>query len=815
MAVPNPNWPATATQCSFDVDPVGGVPNFFSTWDDITNRVVKHDQFLGRQYELGAVEAGTSNLTCRNDDEALSPGNAASLFNSGAKDLLPYRRIQRVECMPAPLTGNWINDSNQYVLYAPLSNADANFEDGTLGHWKQQGGSPPTLSNDSTHVFNGTKAMKVTYAATPTAFSGCALIVPVFAGVTVTWAARVYLTANLTVAQCNIGGVGLGGSTSAIGSFQVITQTWTPTLTGTDIIQVVFAGTGAGSAWVDAVMLETGAAAHVFTTSGPTLTPTMTGYIERYPNRWDNQGFYGWTDMVVVDALALIAKNTYKDVLTEDMMQDAPGFYYPLWEPAGALQAANVGPLPQNPLLPVASNFGATVFGQTGSGPGVDQITGATFTAPVGAADPGPYLTGTMMTAVGGNTQSATFELWFNEATVGTVFGFAAALSNFNTPASSALQVGTDGTNHVRVRETFDGGATYAWTITSPGTYTDGLWHHVVVTEAWAAGTTTATVYVDGVQVGTTTGTATSAFYPAGLMVGWCPYGVAASTAGAVARVAFYPTVLSAARILSHYRAGTDGFNGELTGARITRLLGWAGWVDPTAIDAGSSLMQAAAGLNGINARDALQQCSDTDQGIVFAAQNGQITFYGRDHYYLQTTALVIFGENADAGEIPYTPSIAFDTDPQYIANEVTVERPGGPNQYLEDAASKKTYSHSPLTYTTYTNNDADALGLTQSLLNRRKDAHQRLTAIAVNPSANPSAFATILTLKIGDRVTVNRRTVAGTYSGDYFIERIQKDVAPDSYVVSYQLSPVAPYQAWIIGDNAFGVVGATSVVVH
>lgn len=811
----NPNWPAGSWPVSFDADP--NDPTAVPTWDDLTNRIVKWDVFHGRQYELANVETGTMHATARNDDEALSPGNPTALFALGAKELVPYRQLQHVEFIPGA-GGNWINDTNAGLLATPMSAEDASFENGTLGHWIGNGTTQPVLTNDATHVFVGTKAMKVHYAAAPVAFSGAALpAIPVFAGVQVTWAARVYLTANLTVAQCNISGVGLGGSTSTLGSYQVITQTWTPTYTGSASLQVIFAGTGAGDAWIDAVMLEFGAAAHTFTSTGPTLTPVATMYIDQYLPRWTDAGFYGWCDLVAYDALALLSKNILPDVLTADILQDAPGFSYPLTDAAGVTGAANNGPVPQNPLTVVASVFGAVTFGTSATGPGLDSLPGAVFTAGLGGgAAPGAYLTCALLNSVGGNTQSASFELWFKTSTLGTQIGLGAALSNWNTPASSAMQIYLDSSGHVTANTTVNGGSTFLWTLASPGSYTDGAEHHVVVTEAWSGGTSTVTLYVDGVSVATTTGTTASAFYPAGVMVGWIPYSTgSAQPIGTMGRVAFYPTVLSAARVLSHFRASTDGFAGDLTGARVQRILTWVGWNGQTAIDAGSSVMQGAMGMATISARDMLQRCADTDLGMVFASPAGAITFYGRDHFYLQTQPVAVFGENLDAGEIPYMGDISFALDTQFIANQVTVDRNNGATQYLEDAASKRQSFPSPLTWTTYSNSDADALALCQHLLNTRKNPRLRTVNMSVEASKYAAtAFPTVLTVKIGDRVRVNRRPPAGLQTADFFVQRISRTITPDSYLVAYQLTPVDSYQAWILGDSTYGVLGASTIPV-
>jgi hypothetical protein len=103
----------------------------------------------------------------------------------------------------------------------------------------------------------------------------------------------------------------------------------------------------------------------------------------------------------------------------------------------------------------------------------------------------------------------------------------------------------------------FDSGSS-AVTLTSPLTYNDGAWHHVVGTYANAASGNNMFLYVDGAQVNVTahstnlgTSSATDSFFLA-----------ARSTAanvwdGSLDELAIYSTALSSARVAAHYAAAT------------------------------------------------------------------------------------------------------------------------------------------------------------------------------------------------------------------------------------------------------------------
>jgi hypothetical protein len=93
-----------------------------------------------------------------------------------------------------------------------------------------------------------------------------------------------------------------------------------------------------------------------------------------------------------------------------------------------------------------------------------------------------------------------------------------------------------------------------------------------------------------------------------------------------------------------------------------------------------------------------------------------------------------------------------------------------------------------------------------------------RISMFTLDPASNPKLFTAVLSLDIGDRVTVKRRTSAQvTISGDYYVEQInpQIDSEASTWTVGYQLSPVFVPQAWILGDATKSVLGSTTYPVY
>jgi hypothetical protein len=163
-------------------------------------------------------------------------------------------------------------------------------------------------------------------------------------------------------------------------------------------------------------------------------------------------------------------------------------------------------------------------------------------------------------------------------------------------------------------------------------------WHHYAVT----VGTNgTVSVYMDGTLVGQFAGK-----FPSGTpnwisfggdpklppvpIVGGTVKGVpqAASVAGLftgfLANAVIYDRVIDAQRIKSHYLSGATGYVGETAGPRISRLLTYAKWAGPQAIEDGVSRQQqlnylgggyASSGLSGAIGQYSTTGGGFTDQG--------------------------------------------------------------------------------------------------------------------------------------------------------------------------------------------------------
>lgn len=772
-----------------------------AAWVDVGWRVRRSEGVLqGRQYELGQQQPGQGTWTLRNDDEALNPSNPSSPYYPNVK---PYRPARTVTAYPQ--AGNILNDLNALWPDAPVSSEDATFEGGTIGHWFPAGAAAiPTLSNDGTHHKSGTKALKMLFAGTPGSFAGAYLAVPVIPGVSTTISVPVFMNAaGLTQAQLAVAGLGFGGVTTTVGSFRTITQTFVPT-TPVVTFAVIFTG-AAGAAWIDEVQVQFGPAT-AFTSTGPGFDVDWQGYIERFPESWEMRGFRGVTVAPLIDAFAFLPRTELKDVATQESLADDPTGFWPLDDPAGSLVAAQKAPHGTQPNLTVVSlgtpsSADTLTFG-TNASPTVDAGTCATWVNDGGVSTPALRATG--LTGMSSAT-GFSLELWFRSSNNTASFGLV-----YITDSRYVLNIDPIAFINLTYRPTPSSSATT--TLQSPiGPFTNtGIWHQLVLTESNNGTTTTCRLYLDGVQVDTSTFAATSCTNPTSLLIGSDYVGAFTPWYGDACRVQTYDSTLSAVRVAAHYTAAKTGFSGELSGARYARLLSYATGTLPASIDAGMTPMGPASGLAGQQLMQALTEVVTAEGGNHNMARNGTLVFSGRADRYLTHTAAFTFGEF----ELAYLDDITFDSAPTFILNDIAITGSSGIPQLAADQDSIDDYFDSTYPLSVNVLWDTEAKDIATWTLQQYKDPHARLGGISFDPTGDPALWPVALMIEQGDRVTVKRRTSAGlTMNSDYWVEAISRTRGPGVYTLTLQLSPVWTTNVWQLGDATYGVLGTSTIL--
>lgn len=789
----------------------------------------------GRQYELGFVQAGTCSLDVVDTPEYLNPANASSPFNTGSNSVLPYRCVQVGAYWNAATrdtTGNIFNSANKpaYATNANLNAYDPSFET-SLGALASVGA---TAALSTAQKFDGAQSAAVTFTAT----TDYAQITAPFLnpGSPVTFSSYVYVPAGTTLnlAMINAGG-GIGATIASAastvsGAWQRLVVTGAPS-TPAVVMRFTVTGTAAATVYLDAMQLEFGSAASAFTTSGPANRPIYTGYVERYPSKWDSAGFRGLRPLEAVDALSVLSRTVISQSYAATIAPDGPQVYIPYNDAAPPLVAQRpTGGQPMIGFTQLGSNSGAVNFGGDTFLDGSKAVSLVQQNAnPVTFGDNSQITwLGTRQGGLTMNPQSFTWECWV-KATSGVFFFGAGSMA----PGESTINSFTPAI-HVALRinagsmawEYKDGAGVLQANVGVPGpkVFPDGQWHYMCLTFVGNNGFIATTDSIVG-------GTATFASTPPAssfdnmFVTSDTNFGDPISNVS-VANVAIYAKPLSNAQKLSHYNRGS-GYLGELSGDRIARLLTQY-WGPSSTFDAnkGRVKMSADFAYNGRQLLSVLQDITDTEGGLLWAGTDGVVVAVDRDYrYILSTSSMYTFGENAAAGELPYA-DVEYDYDPTYVYSEADLTAASGALYKAVNSTSQAAYGQRILSKTMYMANDWDVGQSAQFYAQRYakppgapgSNTAPRISKFTIEPGFNPALFDAALRTGIGSRITVKRRTSAGVViSGDYYVEQVSHKINADTstWSVDYQLSPVFNPTAWKLGDATNGVLGTTSVCVY
>lgn len=815
-----------------------------TTWTQNTNTYTSPANAAFAQVAL--ILTGTpaaTNIFYVDDVSLWSTVSPTSPYNTGANSLLPYRSVQYGAWWNATTkntAGNFLNTSN----YVPGLNGvtyDPSFEGTTTGTVVLAG--TPVATTSATQHFDGAKSMQVIFNATADVLGLGLFTAP---NVQYTFSIYVFAPAShtITLKWLNYpGGVGTQiatQTTSGSGSWSRYTMTGTPTGPISVIEFTGLTGISPATFFFDAMQLELGASASTYTALGPKFSPIFTGYIERYPQTWDMAGFRGVKPLECVDAFSPLSRAVINQSYQQTIVADSPAVY----------AALNDSSLPQNVIRYTG---GQTMAGyqQVGTQSASANFGGDTFldgspTLSITQQNTQPvtFFDNTQLTYVGTRngglalTPGAfTWETWFKfnsgvmgtgagsmafgEDTIGEVVG---PLSFFGVSFGQGVIflrfVDTAGT--VQIFSRFPGNINL---------FPDQTWHYVSLSMP------TATTWEANLDGASSSGTLAGPVPPMvinNLYQFTTTYFGDQQAETVYANTAMYSSALSVAQRNKHFNRGS-GYFGELSGTRAARLLTQY-WSSNIVTATGKTQMSgdfyydpvttAGSPPSPISVLSALQDIAATEGGLLWTDARGLVHFDARDTRYLNSpTPVYVFGENTAGGELPYE-DVQYDYDPTYVYSEADLTANSGVTYTSVNATSQANYGQRILSQQMFMANDWDvqqaANFYTQRYATppggRGSSVPMRLHSMVLNPAANPNLWGPILSMDIGTRVTIKRRTAPGvTISGDYYVEQINHSVdgSGSSWTVELQLSPVFNPVAWILGDSTYGVLGTTTVATY
>lgn len=244
------------------------------------------------------------------------------------------------------------------------------------------------------------------------------------------------------------------------------------------------------------------------------------------------------------------------------------------------------------------------------------------------------------------------------------------------------------------------------------------------------------------------------------------------------------------------------------SGARVTAVLNRSEVNFPAGlrdISTGSSTLGTQLVADQENVLDYLQQIAASEQGFLFVAGDGKLTFLGRNDV-VSTTPAMTFSD--DGTNTKYqTFSVAYGSELLY--NRVVTTRNAGSTYTASDSTSIGKYLTKTLTLDDLlVSTDAQAQDIGTALLAKYKEPELRFSEVSTVIESTASAFTNVIGLEIGDTVSVKKSYLTGTPSSvtrTCVVQGLSHRIAPASHVVTVQLGSVDNRAFLRLDNTTFG----------
>lgn len=358
---------------------------------------------------------------------------------------------------------------------------------------------------------------------------------------------------------------------------------------------------------------------------------------------------------------------------------------------------------------------------------------------------------------------------------------------------------------------TCDDGPDTAVTVSSGVGFDDDSPHHVVGTWAADGGVQ---LYIDGALIDSDVGAdpvtfSNSCVLALGTNGGLGATGTNAPT-GTVQDFAVYPTVLTAERVLAHYRAGIAPWGDDTTGDRLNHVLDVVGIPESDRdIDDGNSTLQTAS--LATTALEHAAKVGDSEFGRFFITGDGKVRLIERHAQWKPPYGEPIATFSDDGSDTGYV-EIEYDYSDQLLRNRVTISRNDGTAITVKDDTSIARFG--PQSYTRdglLHDDDLLSLGAAQYIMSTYKDPLLRVSRLTVRPRANPDGmFPEVLKLELGYRVTVEQSPPGGgpAFTQESVVESIEESIGVGrDWTFVFNLSPADTPGALVLDDPVNGIL--------
>jgi hypothetical protein len=259
----------------------------------------------------------------------------------------------------------------------------------------------------------------------------------------------------------------------------------------------------------------------------------------------------------------------------------------------------------------------------------------------------------------------------------------------------------------------------------------------------------------------------------------------------------------------------------ETTNARINTVLDYTEvqYQGARNIGTGSSTLGASASSSSFNIADGtnlltyLQLVNTSEQGYLYVAADGTLTFKGRSSVL----------NPVSGATFSYTGSISYQTllnsyGDELLYNYIVTQSPAGVQQVASDTISIAQYQSQSLNLTNLLNSTvAEVAGLGNYLLGKYKNPVLRFTNVSTQMAALSEANQNIcFNLDLTSIATVVKNFTTGTpatESQTLIVSGISHNITPGSHIFSLQFESTDGNEYFTLGDAIFGTLSTTNLL--
>ena len=254
----------------------------------------------------------------------------------------------------------------------------------------------------------------------------------------------------------------------------------------------------------------------------------------------------------------------------------------------------------------------------------------------------------------------------------------------------------------------------------------------------------------------------------------------------------------------------------ETSGVRVSTVLDRpeVAYQGARSIGTGSSNLGAYAVSQDTNVLNYLQQVNTSEQGYIFTAADGTLTFKGRTSV-LNPVSGASF--TTDGTGIPYM-TLTNQYGSELLYNYIVTQSPAGAAQTSSDANSIALYQTQNYNLLALLNSTtAEVAGLGAYLLGKYKDPVVRFTGVSVELAALTSAQWSILfAIELTSVVTVQKDYSTGSPASEsqtLIASGIEHRIVPGSHNINFTFEATDGNQYFTLDDAIFGTLSTVNLL--